>query len=260
MARKAKKKSWFRRRVEFAAASLILIVLLIAGNWVYQVWQKPTELIGLFDEHFHKNPTDTWSNYSEIFRDKATEVMTPTLLAALAQAESNGNPVVRTYWKWRWTTDPGRMYGPASGAAGMFQITQATFAEAKEFCVRDGQPRKNQEYEMPCGETYYSRLLPSHAIEMTAARLHWQAEKILARFRSRRVSLVDKQNLAIVIHLCGVAKGEQMVRAGMRLSRLGRCGDHSPVVYVRQVRRLERLFRKISRTELADAPLVARRE
>ena len=61
----------------------------------------------------------------------------PELLAALAQVESSGNPVARTYWRWRFSWNPFELYGPASSTIGMFQITDGTFAEARPFCIRD---------------------------------------------------------------------------------------------------------------------------
>ena len=41
-----------------------------------------------------------------------------------------GNPVARTYWRWRATPEPFEVYRPASSAVGMYQITDGTFAEA----------------------------------------------------------------------------------------------------------------------------------
>jgi hypothetical protein len=36
--------------------------------------------------------------------------ITPELLAALAQVDSSGNPVDRTYWRWRWSFNPFAIY------------------------------------------------------------------------------------------------------------------------------------------------------
>ncbi|MCM2281311.1 MAG: transglycosylase SLT domain-containing protein [Bdellovibrionaceae bacterium] len=240
-----KKKSWFRRRFELAVLIGAVICVALATNWIYQVWRKPSELIGVFDDHFHKGPYETWDSYGSTFAAMSTNIMTPDLLAALAQAESNGNPIVRTYWKFRWTTDLTRLFAPASSAVGMFQITEGTFEEAKDFCVRDGVAVRAQE-SADCRGTVYSRLLPAHAIEMTAARLHWHAENLLRRYRVRRAALRDKQNLATVIHLCGLGKGERFVRTGLQLTRLGRCGDHSAASYVRRVAKLQREFKRFA--------------
>ena|SRR5438105_11066897 len=59
----------------------------------------------------------------------------PELLAALAQVESAGNPVATTYWRWRLSSDPFAVYHPASSAVGMYQMTDAAFAEAQGYCI-----------------------------------------------------------------------------------------------------------------------------
>lgn len=234
--------------MELIAFCCLVVGTALLANWVYQVWRKPSEIIGLFEDGFRKGPRETWGTYAPVFRGKSTNIMTPDLLAALAQVESNGNPIARTYWKFRWTTDVTRLFAPASSAAGMFQITQGTFDEAKMFCVRDGRAvRVGVDVDADCGVTMYSRLLPAHAIEMTAARLHWHAENLLRRHRVRSATLRDKQNLATVIHLCGLAKGERFVRSNLRLTRIGRCGDHDPAAYVRRVAKLQREFRRLDR-------------
>ena len=48
----------------------------------------------------YKSPPETWSEYASLFEKYSTDIMTPELLAALAQVEGSGNPIVRTYWRW----------------------------------------------------------------------------------------------------------------------------------------------------------------
>ena len=50
-----------------------------------------------------KEPAETWRQYYALFRTYSTSTIPPELLAALAQGESSGNPVERTYWRWRWS-------------------------------------------------------------------------------------------------------------------------------------------------------------
>jgi hypothetical protein len=64
-------------------------------------------------------PAETWRQYGALFREYSTHAITPELLAALAQVESDGNPVARTYWRWRLTWHPFAIYEPASSAVGM---------------------------------------------------------------------------------------------------------------------------------------------
>jgi hypothetical protein len=224
-------------------------------NLAYQVFRKPTELVGLFDSRFHKTPDETWKAYGPTFEAKATPILTPELLAALAQVETNGNPIARTYWKWTWTSDLARLYAPASSAAGLFQMTEGTFREAQHFCVVQGQARRAEQLE-DCG-ALRSRLIPAHAIEMTAARLQWHVERILALLRGhkQKAALRDRQRLATVIHLCGIQRGEAFARARFSLAKLGRCGDHDAAKYVRRVEKLAERFRSLradARLSVAD--------
>lgn len=224
---------------------IVFVGALFAVNWVYQVMRKPSELVGVFENSFHKSPEATWRSYRSVFREKSTPIMTPDLLAALAQMESNGNPIVRTYWKWRWTTDVRRVFAPASSAVGMFQITEGTFAEARRFCVRNGQAYRDPGDGSTCwGSFAYSRLIPSHAIEMTSARLHYQVERTLSGTKRKNAAAHEKQALATVIHLCGAGKGERFARLRFSADRLGRCGDHNPAAYLGRVRQLQERFKR----------------
>src|SRR5437588_708881 len=100
-----------------------LLALAFAVNWIYQVVRKPAELFFPVSGVLAKTPAETWRQYEPIFRAHSTPVMTPEFLAALSQVEGAGNPVARTYWRWRMTSDPGEIYRPASSAVGMYQIT-----------------------------------------------------------------------------------------------------------------------------------------
>ena len=230
--------------------------LAFAGNIVYQVWRKPTELVGAFDARFFKTPSATWKAFGSAFESKATATLAPEFLAALAQAETEGNPIARTYWKWRWTSDVARIYAPASSAAGLFQMTDSTFREANRFCLVGGEARRVEDGACE-NSSLYSRLIPSHAIEMTSARLHWHVQRILRGARRARANLRDRWRLATVIHLCGTGRGESFARARFNLSSLGRCGDHDAAAYVRRVERLTEKFKALRRR--ASAPFQARR-
>jgi len=61
----------------------------------------------------NKMPAETWRQYAPLFNEYSTATITPELLAALAQVESAGNPVARTYWRWRLTWHPFEIYQPA---------------------------------------------------------------------------------------------------------------------------------------------------
>jgi hypothetical protein len=57
-----------------------------------------------------KEPAETWRQYGVLFPTYSTSTITPELLAALAQVESSGNPVDRTYWRWRRRLNPFAIY------------------------------------------------------------------------------------------------------------------------------------------------------
>ena len=109
--------------IRIIAAAAVAVALWLALNWVYQVVRKPTELFFPVSGALSKTPAETWRQYEPIFRAHSTAVITPELLAALAQVEGSGNPVARTYWRWRLTWNPFELYRPASSAVGMYQIT-----------------------------------------------------------------------------------------------------------------------------------------
>lgn len=215
-----------------------------ALNFGYQVWRKPAEAAGLFEAGLRRTPSETWRAYGSDFIAASTHLIAPELLAALAQTETSGNPIARTYWKWRWTSDVARIYSPASSAVGLFQMTDGTFEEAKRFCLSQGSAKRTADGGCP-PRSFYSRLIPSHAIELTAARLHWIAAHALRGKAGRRASAKNRRDLAAVIHLCGQRAGETFARSGFQPSRLGRCGDHDPRVYLRSVEREFQRFRRL---------------
>jgi hypothetical protein len=49
-------------------------------------------------------------------------VVTPELLAALAQVESAGNPVAQPHWRLRLSWNPLALYQPASSGVGMLGV------------------------------------------------------------------------------------------------------------------------------------------
>src|ERR1700733_12327092 len=102
------------RSIQIALAIAILLPLLALTNLVYHVIRKPTELFFFVGHRLEKEPAETWGQYGPLFRAYSTSTITPELLAALAQVESSGNPVDRTYWRWRWSFNPFAIYQPAS--------------------------------------------------------------------------------------------------------------------------------------------------
>lgn len=235
----------------FAQAALILALLALlipASNWIYQVARKPSELFFPVSDALFKTPAETWATYAPLFHAHSTPLMTPELLAALAQSEASGNPVARTYWRWSWSLNPFEIYRPASSAVGMYQITDGTFEEARRYCIRQHRVTADgpwHDWDSCWFNGFYTRVLPSHAVEMTAANLDRRVHETLARKGIRRASLKQKQDLAIVTHLCGAGAGAKFAARGLKAYPGQRCGDHPLQHYLDRVHGYAKVFAKL---------------
>ena len=238
--------------IHIVVGALLLLTVWAATNWVVQVVRKPTELFAVSGS-LAKGPAETWEQYGSLFEAHSTAVAAPELLAALAQVESSGDPVARTYWRWRFSWNPFDVYRPASSAVGMFQLTDGTFAEARRYCVHDHVVAEDGPWTDPGScwfNALYTRVVPGHAVEMTAALLDREVAQSLARNRMRGVSLQQRQDLAAVIHLCGGGAGEDYVRRGFRFAPGRRCGDHDPRRYLARVNALKRQFAQLASADV----------
>jgi hypothetical protein len=234
--------------VQIIVGTLLLVIVWASLNWIVQLVRKPTEVFAVSGS-FAKAPEQTWRQYRPLFDEHSTAVITPELLAALAQVESSGNPLARTYWRWRFSWNPFELYRPASSAVGMFQITAGTFAEARRYCIHDHVAVDDGPWDDPHScwfNALYTRVVPAHAMEMTAALLDRTVGRILARNRIRTASLQQQQNLAAIIHLCGDGAAEGYARRGFRFRGGQRCGDHDPRRYLAQVNALKRQFARLA--------------
>jgi hypothetical protein len=239
------------RSVRCSVAAVALSALALGVNWTYQVVRKPSELLFPLSGSFYKDPAKTWRVYGYLFEKHSTPVMTPDLLAALAQVEGSGNPIVRTYWRFTLTSAPFEIFRPASSAVGMYQITDGTFAIARRYCVhRHEVVEQGPWYDLKsCWfNDLYTRTVPSHAIEMTAAYLDRGVAHALARQPKLRPTLEQKQTLAAIMHLCGAGAAEKYARRGFAFAPDQRCGAHDARTYVGRVTRMQREFRALAET------------
>ena len=221
---------------------VMVLAVFSATNAVYQVIRKPTELFFPVSRAFDKMPAEIWRQYGALFREYSTRSITPELLAALAQVESNGNPVARTYWRWRLTWNPLAIYKPASSAVGMYQMTDAAFAEARHYCIR-----QHAVVDEGCWfNSLYTRIVPRNAIELTAVFLERNVTAILALKRGVRASPQQEQDLAAVIHLCGAGPARAFAHRGFCLLAGERCGDHLVTKYLAKVNAMKRHFLRLA--------------
>jgi hypothetical protein len=226
---------------------LVGLVLFLLLNFAIQVARKPTELLGLVFAPDPLTPEETWSRYGPLFHESSTELVRPELLAALVQVESSGDPLARTYWRWRWTLQPFRMYAPASSAVGLLQMTDGNFDEAHHFCIHHHQVARD---DGPVGDrcwftSLYFRTVPSHSIEMTSAWLHLGVEEALSR--RAQATPAQRDAVAATIHLCGRSHAATLVAHGFRPSQGERCGDHDLHAYLQRVRVLAAQFERMER-------------
>lgn len=234
---------------QIVLGAILTLAVWAAANWIVQVARKPAEMFFPISGSLAKPPAQTWQQYGEIFTEQSTAVITPELLAALAQVEGSGNPVARTYWRWRLSVNPFEVYRPASSAVGMFQITDGTFAEARRYCIHDHITVEDGPWSDPRScwfNVLYTRVLPGHAAEMTAALLDRTVARTIERNHIVTASLRQRQDLAAFIHLCGQGAGDAYARRGFRLTRGQRCGDHDARHYLAQVNGLKRQFAQLA--------------
>ncbi len=235
--------------VQLMVLSVVFVALSFAVNWSYQVIRKPSELFFPISGQFYKEPAATWRAYGRLFERHSTAVMTPDLLAALAQVEGSGNPIVRTYWRFSLTHEPFEIFRPASSAVGMYQFTDGTFAIARRYCIhRHRVVEEGPWYDFKsCWlNELYTRTVPSHAVEMTAAYLDRGVADVLARYPALRATLPQKQTLATMMHLCGAGAAAEYARRGLQLTAGQRCGSHEARSYVGRVASMQRRFKALA--------------
>lgn len=235
--------------VQLILAAIVVLALWSATNWIYQVARKPAELFFPMSHALSKMPAATWRQYESIFRAHATATITPDLLAALAQIEGAGNPMARTYWRWRPSWSLFELYRPASSAVGIYQFTDATFAEARRYCIHDHVVAEDgpwHDLESCWFNSLYTRVVPTHAVELTSAYLDRRVSNTLERRVIDTATLQQKQDLAGVIHLCGAGAGESYAKRGFRLTPGQRCGDHDVRSYLAKLNAMKRVFARMA--------------
>ena len=230
------------RAIQIAGSVAIVLAVFPLVNLVYHVILKPTELFAFIGHRLDKEPPETWRQYGPLFRNLSTGTITPELLAALAQVESSGNPVDRTYWRWRWSFNPFAIYQPASSAVGLFQMIDGAYAEAAKFCIRD-----HAVVDSGCGWTALTiRAIPSHSIELASVYLDRHVASVLARTGEAKVTAQQKQDLAAFIHLCGAGPASAFARRHFQMMAGERCGDHLVAAYVAHVNAMKREFLRLA--------------
>ena len=124
---------------------------------------------------------------------------------------------------------------------GMFQMTDAAFAEARQFCVRNHIVLQDD-----CRFGWlYIRAIPSHAIELAAVYLHRNLERMFAGRPTAKPSAEHKRELASMVHLCGAGAAKSFTQRGFRLV----AGEHDVANYLARVKAMEREFLRLAASQ-----------
>jgi hypothetical protein len=86
-------------------------------------------------------------------------------------------------------------------------------------------------------------------VELTSAYLDRGVAEALQRHGIRSATLAQKQNLATLMHLCGVGAGNLYAKRGFRLTPGQRCGDHSAAGYLAKVQSMKEVFVRLAAAE-----------
>jgi len=229
------------RWTQIGGALALGCIAIVAINLTYQVIRKPTELLFFLGNSFSKQPHETWRQYGPLFRTYATRTISAELLAALAQIESSGNPVDRTYWRWRLNYNPFKIYQPASTAVGLFQTTDPAYSEVARYCIRE-----NAVADAGCGLVPYIRVIPSHAVELASIYLDRNLAAVLTRAGNLSVTQRQREDLAALIHLCGGGPATAYARRRFQMTANERCGDHLAASYLSKVNAMKRRFQELA--------------
>ena len=221
-------------------------------NGVYQLVRKPTELFFPVSGALYKTPSETWRPTGRSSVATRRRASSAELLAALAQVEASGNPLVRTYWRWVWPATPFDFYRPASSAVGMYQITDRTFQEARHYCIhrsRSSRVRDPGTTSASCWfNALYLRVLPADAMELTAADSGAEGGTILRRRRAQPAP--GRRSCAILRRWCtcaGPGAAAAYARRGYRFSAAQCCGEHDPRQYLERVDAFGGEFARLAR-------------
>jgi hypothetical protein len=131
----------------------------------------------------------------------------------------------------------------------MYQITDGTFAEARRYCIHNhavAEAGKWNDWGGCWFNALYTRVIPSHAVEMTSALLDHQVAVLLRQRPAGRPTAAQKLDLAAMIHLCGVGGAEMYLQRGFRAGGPG-CGSENAARYLGELHAAMRVFNALSR-------------
>jgi hypothetical protein len=124
----------------------------------------------------------------------------------------------------------------------MYQMTDAAFADARRYCIRH-----HTVVEEGCSfNGLHTRVVPSHAIDLTAVFLDRKVTATLSHRPKATAGPQQKQKLAAIIHLCGAGLAKAFARRGFHLTAGERCGDHDVATYLAHISDMKREFLRLA--------------
>src|SRR5258708_444764 len=91
------------RAVRIVCLAALVLAAFSLTNLVYHVVRKPSELLFFVGGALDKQPIETGRRYGPLFHTYSTSPITPQLPAPVAQVQSTGHPLARTYRRWQLT-------------------------------------------------------------------------------------------------------------------------------------------------------------
>lgn len=226
---------------------LLFIFVILLVNLAIQIYRKPAELLSVFARSEPKTIMQTWKDYKDEFQQSSTHLVSPFLLAAIAQIESGGRPLASPSWRIKINQSPLSWFSPASSSVGLYQFTLPTFEGEKKFCLKDGTVKARGPWYQFFGgcwaNRFYSRLIPSHSIRLAATHWHRLSQTL---FKGKRVKRRFINRAIMVAHLCGPTRAERYVRSGGQKG-ISKCGNHSVKAYIAKVESVIRTLKKMAK-------------
>lgn len=234
--------------LHIAVLLALAVSITFTVNTVHWILRKPTELLAPISQVMVKSPEETWRAYGARFQQYSTETVSPSLLAALAQVESSGNPAAHTYWRWNLkASDWFGLYRPASSSIGMYQMTDPAFQDARSYCIRNHKVVAEISLDKCSHDPVLARISPAESIELTAIYLDRKIVAALEEEGGPKPSATKLLTLGAIIHLCGLGPAENFIARGFTLEPEERCGDHDPADYLAQVLAFAKQFDAVER-------------
>ena len=131
----------------------------------------------------------------------------------------------------------------------MYQITDSTFSEARHYCIHNHAVAEDgpwNDWHSCWFNSLYSRVIPAHSAELTAAYLDHNIRAIRERRRLYGVTPQHELELAAVIHLCGAGAADEYARRAFRLGGEQHCGDQDVRAYIGRIDAMRAVFYRLA--------------